>query len=532
MLARSRSTLQHRRCSRCIAASAASSRAAYHPSLPRSQADDHDGDDSSSNSAYVFTKLTDALPSTTTTSTSPATPSTPSTSNTSISTSTAQSTSSSLFTEPLNRSSIRSIVPSQSRRPQRQTLTSTEAATFADLLSQLLPISVSSSSTAKANKTRPRPSTSAPSPLPPPPAAQSTSPFASVLNRTQSKPIDQNAEGDGSSGGLQAVRDALDRKTAKRIASWERRARSSFETGASSSAGLGALSIGDYDRLDQMKEELSTTCSNEYQVWAWGEDKVWGPQVVDSMSSTPLYAHLVLLIFKTLREQYDSPFTALQVFHRVSTISPLSFVRGCGADLFNHVLETQWVCSQGDIALVAKTLERMRSSGVLMDHRTRDLVAQIGEVVRIDGERAEARVRTGRFQSTAATLTPVERINLVDEIMDDETYLIEHKARYFDAERIEQWNKMERIVEENLKEVEEKRRRVEDEKWEARERSRMRHQAREIEQAERESPNLLGRRGAVGRKDDGGWSEEFWKGEIVGGGHRGKAVRPPTRGLL
>ncbi|SGY61434.1 BQ5605_C007g04557 [Microbotryum silenes-dioicae] len=527
MLARSRSTLQHPRCSLCVSTP---QRAAYHPSLPRCQRDDHDGE-RSSNSPYVFTKLTDALPSTTTTETSSTTlptPTTPSAAGASPSTSSSSSTSFSLFSSPLNRFPVRSSELSTSRRPQRQTLTSTEAATFADLLSQLLPTSATNSAASAKDKTQPVPSASA--------SSKSTSPFAPFLDRALPNSTDPKTERAGRSGGLQAVRDALDRKTAKRIASWERRTRSSFETGASSSAGLGALSIQEYDRFDQMKEQLATTCSNEYEVWAWGEDNVWGPQVVDSISSTPLYAHLVLLVFTTLREEYDSPFTALQVFHRVSTISPISFVRGCGADLFNQVLETQWLCSQGDIALVAKTLERMRSSGVLMDHRTRDLVARIGEAVRIDGERAEARVQTGKFKTTAASLTPVERINLVDEIMDDETYLIEHKARYFDAARIEEWNKMERIVEENLKEVEEKRRRVEDEKWDARERSRMRHQAREVEQAERERPSLVNAmargRGDVGGKEEGGWSEQFWNGEVVGGWHRGKAQRPPNRGPI
>lgn len=237
--------------------------------------------------------------------------------------------------------------------------------------------------------------------------------------------------------------------------------------------------------------------------------------------ASPIYPDLLLILFLLLRDAHNRPHAALHVF-KLASSAPRSYVAGCSTALYNEVLRTRWLVasggSGGDVETVAEGLNEMRAAGVRMDERTREIVAAVGEAIRIDGERAERRVKArsraraqiGQGASSEQGPSGVslsEQINVEEQAqallssqrrsdagpltereadLDDEAAQERAlaRARYFSRAQIIAWAQMERIVEENLEEQIQAR-------WTAREAQREDEWTMERTEAERDRPSLF-----------------------------------------
>lgn len=273
--------------------------------------------------------------------------------------------------------------------------------------------------------------------------------------------------------------------------------------------------------LDRLREQL-LGLKSDYQVLKWGMEVVFGydkTYVRDAMYPDPnalpvidaaatlaaepqtdapaalgplsrLYPDLLLLLFLVLRDTHRNPACALSVF-RLAKSNPFSYVNGCTTALYLEVLRTHWSNGAGDIEAVLGGLDEMRANGVPFDDKVRELVRSIGEAIRIDQDRAELRFEHEMGHNRQRREDGQEGVALsVDE---RERELEIQKRRWFDPNQVGAWSRMERIVEENQDEMEDARRRREDERWHDSERARRDRFDLEREQAHRDRPELISR---------------------------------------
>lgn len=211
--------------------------------------------------------------------------------------------------------------------------------------------------------------------------------------------------------------------------------------------------------------------------------------------SSPIYPDLLLILFLLLRDTYRAPHLALHVFTLASS-TPYSYVLGCHTALYNEVLRTKWM--EGDVESVAAGVEEMRSAGVRMDERTREIVDAIGRAIRIDEERAEARVVIAKAEAKLASVSITEdatadsastpRPSAFTRLDED---ILLRRSRFFGAHQVGAWSKMEKAVEENQEEAVAWHERHIDERWRESEERREFEEDEERNQAERERPNLF-----------------------------------------
>ncbi|ORY76004.1 hypothetical protein BCR35DRAFT_353517 [Leucosporidium creatinivorum] len=378
------------------------------------------------------------------------------------------------FTHPTtSRSSARA--PLQHSQPrQRQKLSPTEAQTFAELLHQILPTQ---------------------------PARSGHE--GGLFGRT----------GQANALAAEKVEQALQRTLAKKGA---RPRRVKIE-----------LSDREVEQLDKMRETM-VGFESDLELYRWALVEVFGfpssetifPDLTDSTNlagpppapadssstdpstlplpkgpSSPIYPDLLLILFLLLRDTYRAPHLALHVFTLASS-TPYSYVLGCHTALYNEVLRTKWM--EGDVESVAAGVEEMRSAGVRMDERTREIVDAIGRAIRVDEERAEARVVVTKAEIKSSLLSTTNDPSADSEsvprpagLSHKEEELLLKRSRFFGSHQVGAWSKMERVVEENQEETLARQERMLDDRWREIEARREREEDEERNQAERERPNLF-----------------------------------------
>ncbi|BGP50252.1 hypothetical protein JCM10450v2_006168 [Rhodotorula kratochvilovae] len=386
---------------------------------------------------------------------------------------------------------------STSRPRQRQLLSNAEAQAFADLLGEILPRST-------------RPPTSGD-------AASSAAGGAAPGLFDIFSPGAAAAQSPDVAAGVTRVQQALLRKVGQKMGvtvepgsgRWERKARTE-------------LTERESLELDRLREELVTLRSDK-DVLDWGMRNVFGfqggvkagilpdpttlpielPRSIDAGAadarappavgpSSRIFPDLLHLLFVVLRDTHQAPHAALSVF-ALAASNPFSYIAGCTTALYNEVLRTRW--AEGDVESLLGTLEEMRAAGVALDDRTRELVAAVGEAMRVDADRAEVRVQA---------LVDARVLGGGTGILDArERDAAVARHRFFSSRQADAWARMERIVEENLGELERARRERDEERWHAQERARMSLEELERGDAERERPALVSRR-RLSPYDDGG----------------------------
>jgi len=330
-------------------------------------------------------------------------------------------------------------------------LTDSEAQAFADLLGQILPNSLASSKSKKGGGNK----------------GQGGGVF-DLFGSSQE-------EGEG----VGKVQAALESRSLKKKSSLQQRGGGKWMD-LDRPATRGELSNEEELELDRMREELGGL-RDEREVLKWGYEKVFGysreqskgvvvdPSLLGQSKkgvgiSSRLYPELLLHLFLTLRDGYQSPYTALAIF-KLASSNPYSYISGCTSLLYYEVLKTRWQIGQGDVEGVLEGLEEMLSGGVKLDmdvgagEKIKELVRAIGESIKIDRERAEGNVRLleekGGFEGE---LDAGEREKEVG------------KRRWFGGKEVRSWTRMEWLLEGELDEAEEKRRVRKEENWKARER--------------------------------------------------------------
>lgn len=322
-------------------------------------------------------------------------------------------------------------VPSR-RRAQTQRLTDAEAEAFAGLMSTFLPESF---------------------------AVGSTAPGARKPDLL----------------GLEVIQNALRKKVVAREMNWARKTKAT-------------LTRAQEERLDEMKEKMMSFAT-DVELLAWSMTDVFGfstsslfpdpraaptptPESLRRLSDTssvddlvagpssPIYSELLLALFILLRQTHRSPHAALHVFS-LASLTPHSYVLGCTTAVYNEVLRTRWM--EGDVLSVASGLEEMLAGGVRIDDGTRAIVAAVGETIRNDTTRAEARAKealpsripsssssspsapssTGRIWPSFDEASSLHNA-LSDEMVDG--------YRFFSPVQLAAWGRMESIVEENIDE--------------------------------------------------------------------------------
>ncbi|KAI5478295.1 hypothetical protein MNV49_005250 [Pseudohyphozyma bogoriensis] len=298
---------------------------------------------------------------------------------------------------------------------------------------------------------------------------------------------------------FQTVRDALSLKTKKRAEAQERKLRTE-------------LTLDELSKLDQMREIIASF-ESEYRLLLWAIDAVFAipPQPSSSTraptlfpipsipsptngtgSSSPIYAELLLSLFVHLRDVHHAPHSALYIFS-LACSTPESYIRGCGTELWNEVLQTRWM--EADFEGVAKGIEEMNNTGVPLNPATQKIVTDIGVAIRNDETKAERRLKKARETAMAeGGEEPVEEAV-------SERQLAQH--RFFSSAQVAAWARMENVVAEHLDKAERKRRsrvdldgrrRVEDDR----------------RPVERESPSAETRTSSEGWGDMGMSDAEFW----------------------
>ncbi|GAA6043303.1 hypothetical protein JCM8097_001173 [Rhodosporidiobolus ruineniae] len=361
--------------------------------------------------------------------------------------------------------------PFQTRRPrQRQYLTDSEAQAFADLLGEILPKSMGTSSSSSASA-----KSSASSALrggggifdilAPQRGPSLTGPRTGVAN--------EHPDGVGK------VQAALMRKVGLRKGAVGLGGVDEFgELRTSSMKGREELTEEEALRLDALRQEaLQLRTDRDVLLWAMrvvfgfgsnGGDVFPDPARLDAAPrppsssrsspstpasdsdsdidtvgpSSPLYAPLLHLTFLLLRDTHSSPLSALSLFHLAAS-NPYSYITGCTSQLYTEVLRTRWAHAGGDLDGVLATMEEMRAAGVAVDAKAKELVRSIGEAIRLDEERAEARVDASSSSSSSSSSsvgaeppTGLERDRALE------------LHRFFGPSSRAAWARMESIVEE------------------------------------------------------------------------------------
>ncbi|GAA5936124.1 hypothetical protein JCM1841_007059 [Sporobolomyces salmonicolor] len=363
------------------------------------------------------------------------------------------------------------------RQRQKQYLTDSEAQAFADLLGEILPRSLASQ----------------PGAAPGAPGGEGGGIFDLFAQKSG---YAAQAEGAGK------VQQALMRKMGGRMGlqfdpagggKWERKQR-------------GELTEQEMLELDRLREE-ALSLRDDREVVAWGLENVFGfdrkyaqtlfvdpadlsvvPPSSDPAVASPtrgpssrMYPELLHLLFLILRDTHHAPATALWVLDLAAS-NAFSYISGCTTPLYLEVLRTRW--SEGDVEAVLAGIEEMRSAGVPIDDKVRELVRAVGEAIRLDRDRAEVRVKHLVAQG--------EFGGALDE---GETEREVERRRFFSARQINAWSCMEEIVEDELDENEQKRGEREEEKH--------RMQSRRSSAGERDSRSRSGRnRGDRDRDED------------------------------
>ncbi|GAA5981017.1 hypothetical protein JCM11641_001431 [Rhodosporidiobolus odoratus] len=331
--------------------------------------------------------------------------------------------------------------PASFRTRQRQHLTDSEAQAFADLLGEILPRSMGTQAS--------------------PASSPGSGGIFDILNsRTgnRASPVPS---------GVSKVQEALMKKVGRRMGMrleegsvlWERKTREQ-------------LTEEEELQLDRLREELMGL-KTDRQVLLWGMRNVFGydeksgdvfpdpaglsalptynpvlAAPLDNQASTAatvgpssrIYPDLLLLLFLVLRDTHQAPATALSVFSLAAS-NPYSYINGCTTALYTEVLSTRW--AQGDVESVLSTLEEMRASGLRIDSKVRELVRAVGEAIRIDGDRAEMRVDYAILQKEI-DITGSEKEREIE------------RRRFFGDNQRAAWARMEQIVEEADREVEQR----------------------------------------------------------------------------
>ncbi|KAK4047862.1 hypothetical protein OIO90_006023 [Microbotryomycetes sp. JL221] len=176
--------------------------------------------------------------------------------------------------------------------------------------------------------------------------------------------------------------------------------------------------------------------------------------------ASPIYADLLLTLFKLLRDTYRSPHLALYVF-QLACSSPYSYVKGCTTALYNEVLRTKWL--EADIESVAIGLDEMRGAGVRIDDNTRALINDIGQAIKEDEDLAYARFdherqgkrehNQGENESVTGASVSLDILPNGDLLSSEEEERIVGKMRLFSPRQIAAWSRMERIVQEHVEEA-------------------------------------------------------------------------------
>lgn len=429
--------------------------------------------------------------------------------------------------QPASSSSYRpaSTRPPTSKPRQRQFLSTAEAQAFADLLGEILPRSsrppsdpLAAASASASSSSSPSAGSTAGTASPPPGLFDIFSPSAAAA-----------AHSPEVASSVTRVQQALLRKVGRGVepgsARWERKARAE-------------LSEHETLQLDRLQEQLATLRSDT-DVLEWGLRNVFGfaaehrsilvdpatlpvseafpspmdapPRSATTLSppatagpSSRLFPDLLHALFLSLRDTHHSPHSALSVFSLAAS-NPFSFIAGCTTALYNEVFRTRW--AEGDVEALLAALEDMRAAGVPLDDRTRDLVSAVGQAMRIDSERADARVEAllaagqlhlpggGAGGGGGAGVTALD---------DEEREREVARRRFFSGEQVRAWGTMERLVEEQWAESERKRRERDDERWAAQEHARLSREEGERDEAERERPSLVGGVGGGGGFGGGG----------------------------
>ncbi|GJN92567.1 hypothetical protein Rhopal_005597-T1 [Rhodotorula paludigena] len=377
------------------------------------------------------------------------------------------------------------------RQRQRQTLSDAEARAFADLLGELLPRSTQPPATPAAPQGRAG-------------AQGQPSGMFDIFNPAAHSPDVPE--------GVNKVQQALMRRVGHKMGmhvdessgKWERKQRSE-------------LTEPETLELDRLREELFALRSDK-DVLEWGMREVFGytdartgiladPAALPISAPTPdshvaaaaadattvargpssrIFPDLLLLLFLVLRDAHANPHAALSVFSLAAS-NPFSYINGCTTALYLEVLRTRW--AQGDVEQFQAGLDEMRSGGVPLNDKVRDLVRAVGEAMRADEERAELRVDAA-LASAASDPSAPPGAAVLDSAEREARVL---RARFFGPRQVRAWTQMERIVEENLGELERARRAREDERWHAAERARRDRDGAERDQALRERPDFVSR---------------------------------------
>ncbi|KAM0790767.1 hypothetical protein ACM66B_004617 [Microbotryomycetes sp. NB124-2] len=294
--------------------------------------------------------------------------------------------------------------------------------------------------------------------------------------------------------------------------------------------GRSRVELGqrELEQLDRMREDMMSFDS-DLELLRWSMYNVFGfqldqdlasvfpdmsivahpppplesPTSFESTSSTavvkgpasPIYADLLLSLFTLLRDTHHNPHAALHVF-QLACATPFSFIKGCTTSLYNQVLRTRW--TQGDVEAVASGIDDMRSVGVKIDDKTRDIVNEIGQAIKEDEDLACARYDERRQSSPAEAVDESAANDVAFDVdasttssslpwkQDLEDAAIA-KLRLFSPRQIGAWARMEKIVEEHNEEIIAKKRQADEERW----RERQRQDEMERQRAEADRPSLF-----------------------------------------
>ncbi|KAM0756108.1 hypothetical protein T439DRAFT_320799 [Meredithblackwellia eburnea MCA 4105] len=273
--------------------------------------------------------------------------------------------------------------------------------------------------------------------------------------------------------------------------------------------------------LDQLKHAMAIHQS-DHELLNWGLRELFG--VGAQLPGTPLdtssfsriskpKASIVFELFLLLRDTHRSPNTALYIFS-LACRTPEIYIRVCTTKLYNEVLRTRWM--MGDIEGVAHDLEGMWNGGVQIDQGTQDIVKAVGDAIRLDQERAEKQffLATQESSSTPSDSTlPIAPSSVVDTPAPESaespsaplpteptlpTPFVRppptiDQFRLFSSRQIEEWRRMERVVQTMLEESEtmqEKHNESMRATWRDGQLSRRKEEEAE---AERNSPDLISR---------------------------------------
>ncbi|KAK4050778.1 hypothetical protein OIV83_003199 [Microbotryomycetes sp. JL201] len=285
---------------------------------------------------------------------------------------------------------------------------------------------------------------------------------------------------------------------------------------------LGQLEL---ERLDAMREQMMMFDS-DVELLRWSMHNVFGFQLDADLASifpdmsvvahpppsseatftqasdiddvkgpaSPIYADLLLSLFTLLRDTHRAPHAALHVF-QLASATPFSYVKGCTTALYNEVLRTRW--NLGDVESVAAGIDDMRSVGVRIDERTRDIVNEIGQAMREDEDLACARFDHRQQQSTSANPAAIKQqaddeemataaVSSSEDLQAKKDAVISN-LRLFSPRQIAAWARMEKIVQENLEEIWFRKRQADEQKW----RDRDRQNEADRQRAEADRPSLI-----------------------------------------